>query len=82
MSLRVNPRRTAPFILEETGLRLVELGNVQTVKTGTPLVSADPFASMVPIKRGFFIGGPKGTPFRSVHNHWLIGSGQPICQEA
>ena len=82
MSLRVNPQRVVPFILEETSLRLVELGPVQTVKTGTPLVSADPFASMVPIKRGFFIGGPEGTPFRSVHNHRLIGSGQSICQEA
>ncbi len=81
MSLRVNPQRTALFILEETGLWLVELDQVQTVKTGTPLVSADPFASMVPIKRGFFIGGPEGTPFRSVHNHRLIGSGQSIWQE-
>ena len=82
MSLRVNPRRTAPFILEETGLGLVELSSVQTIKTDDPLVSADPIPSMVPIKRGLFIGDPKGIPFRSVHNHWLIGSGQPICQEA
>jgi hypothetical protein len=79
--LRVNPQRAAPFNLEETGLRLVELGQVQTIKTGTALVSTDPFASMVPIKRGFFIGGPEGTPFRSVPNHRLIGSGQSICQE-
>jgi hypothetical protein len=82
VSLRVNPQRAALFNLEETVLRLVKLGQVQTVKTETALVSADPFASMVPIKRGFFIGDPKGIPFRSVHNHWLIGSGQPICQEA
>jgi hypothetical protein len=72
----------APFILEETGRRLVELGLAQTVKTDVPLVSTDPFPSMVPIKRGLFIGGPKGTPFRSVHNHRLIGSGQSIFQEA
>jgi hypothetical protein len=82
VSLRVNPQRAALFILEETRLRLVELGQVQTVKTEAPLVSADPFASMVPIKRGFFIGGPEGTPFRSVHNHRLIGSGQSNCQES
>jgi hypothetical protein len=82
VSLRVNPQRAALFILEETGLGLVELFPVQTVKAGPPLVSTDPFASMVPIKRGFFIGDPEGIPFRSVPNHWLIGSGRPICQEA
>ena len=82
VSLRVNPQRGAPFIPEETVLQLVELGQVQTIKTGTALVSTDPFASMVPIKRGFFIGGPEGTPFRSVHNHRLIGSGQSIWQES
>ena len=48
----------APFILEETELELVELGLVQTIKTDDPLVSTDPFPSMVPIKRGLFIGGP------------------------
>jgi hypothetical protein len=73
---------SAPFILEETELELVELGLVQTIKTDDPLVSTDPFPSMVPIKRGLFIGGPEGTPFRSVHNHRLIGSGQSIFQEA
>jgi hypothetical protein len=39
----------APFILEETELELVELGLVQTIKTDDPLVSTDPFPSMVPI---------------------------------
>ena len=77
-----NSTAPAPFNQEETELWLVKSGQVQTVKTETALVSTDPFASMVPIKRGFFIGGPEGTPFRSVHNHRLIGSGQSICQES
>ena len=52
------------------------MAQVQTAKTGAALVSTYPFASMVPIQRGLFIGGPDGTPFRSVHYHRLIGSGQ------
>jgi transposase len=37
---------------------------------------------MVPILRGLFIGGPSGTPFKSVLPSWLIGSGPSFFQEA
>jgi len=49
--------------------------------TGPALVFPNPFASMVPIMRGFFIGGQIRTPFRSVHNLSMIGSGPSLFQE-
>jgi hypothetical protein len=59
----------------------IKLAAIQTVKTGPPLVFSNPFASMVPIMRGFFIGGPIGTPFRSVLNLSMIGSGASALKE-
>jgi transposase len=81
LSLRVTPQRSAHFFLEETGQLRVESGPVQTVKTDPALVFLNPFASMVPVMRGFIIGGPSGTPFRSVLNLSLIGPGPSHLQE-
>jgi hypothetical protein len=75
MSLRVTPQRCTHFFVEETRALRVEWEAVQTAKTGPPLVFLNPIASMVPIIGGFFIGGPVGTPFRSVRNLSMIGSG-------
>jgi hypothetical protein len=75
VSIRVTPQRCAHFFLEETGVLRVEWEAVQTAKTGPTLVFSNPISSMVPIIGGFFIGGPVGTPFRSVRNLWMIGSG-------
>ena len=80
-TLRVTPQRSAHFYLEETGQLRVESAPVQTVKTESALVFPNPFASMVPIMRGFIIGGPSGTPFRSVLNLSMIGSGPPHLEE-
>jgi len=45
------------------------------------MVSLDPFARMVPIIGGFFIGDPQGIPISSVHIPQIIGSGQPNFEE-
>jgi len=38
----------------------IEFSLAQTAKTDPALVFPNPFASMVPITRGLFIGGPLG----------------------
>jgi hypothetical protein len=75
LSFRVTPQRCAHFFLEETGVLRVEWEAVQTAKAGPTLVFSNPISSMVPIIGGFFIGGPIGTPFRSVRTLSMIGSG-------
>jgi len=76
VSLRVSPqRRRCSFTKETRTPRVAYIKEIQTVKTDPPMVSQDPFASMVPIISGFLIGGLFLTPFSRVLQFPIIGSG-------
>jgi hypothetical protein len=62
--------------MKETPKHEIEyMREIQTVRTDFPMVLQDPFASMVPIIKGFLIGGLYLTPFSRILHFTIIGSG-------